>query len=217
MEYWGKDGRPGNMLDFLERELRTDGSLTKLHVFSLWALLLDGLSPIWPVRTALAGIPLGDVWPCPLLQVPSQVVGEDFVPFHKLTQWLTYSIVKLVEEGLGCTVEGMEYMTGLPEYRNGGLLVDTGVLSLKPQYQQGTQIPRFEPSHPAVVEWRAMTVIELDRIHLQIHDYLKIPSATLSLPQVLEAATWKGGREIAKEKRDGGGPPIDIISDGTVF
>jgi len=62
-----------------------------------------------------------------------------------------------------------------------------------------------------------MTVIELDRLHLQIHDHLKIPPGTLSLPQVLEAATWKGGREIAKEKREGGGPPIDIISDGTVF
>jgi hypothetical protein len=34
---------------------------------------------------------------------------------------------------------------------------------------------------------------------------------------VLESATWKGGREVAKEKRLGGGPPIEIKSDGTVF
>jgi hypothetical protein len=36
---------------------------------------------------------------------------------------------------------------------------------------------------------------------------------------VLEAATWKGGREIAKTLRadTGGGPPLEIISDGTVF
>jgi len=67
------------------------------------------------------------------------------------------------------------------------------------------------------VEWRAMTVIELDRIHEQIHTYLNLAPGTLSLPQILEAATWKGGREIAKEKRQGGGPPISIISDGTVF
>jgi len=40
----------------------------------------------------------------------------------------------------------------------------------------------------------------------------------LTLAQVLESATWKGGREIAKEKRpESGGPPIEIISDGTVF
>jgi hypothetical protein len=41
----------------------------------------------------------------------------------------------------------------------------------------------------------------------------------LTLPQILEAATWKGGREIAKELRGdaGGGPPIEIESDGTVF
>lgn len=45
----------------------------------------------------------------------------------------------------------------------------------------------------------------------------KINSLDLSLPQILESATWKGGREIAKEKRPTGGPPIDIASDGTVF
>ena len=42
--------------------------------------------------------------------------------------------------------------------------------------------------------------------------------ANLTLPQVLESATWKGGREIAKTKRpETGGPPIEIESDGTVF
>ena len=40
----------------------------------------------------------------------------------------------------------------------------------------------------------------------------------LTLAQVLESATWKGGREIAKERRsETSGPPIDIQSDGTVF
>ena len=50
----------------------------------------------------------------------------------------------------------------------GGLLVDTGVLTLKPgaipaSYypDPSSQIPKVPPSHPAVVEWRAMTVIEL--------------------------------------------------------
>lgn len=42
--------------------------------------------------------------------------------------------------------------------------------------------------------------------------------APLTLAQILESATWKGGREIAKRKRPGtGGPPIEIESDGTVF
>jgi Protein of unknown function (DUF1688) len=50
----------------------------------------------------------------------------------------------------------------------GGLLVDLGVLSLKPlaipaaYYPTASSpIPRLPPSHPAIVEWRAMTVIEL--------------------------------------------------------
>jgi hypothetical protein len=49
----------------------------------------------------------------------------------------------------------------------GGLLVDFGVLQLKPGalgaefYAAGGDIPRLSPSHPAIVEWRALTVIEL--------------------------------------------------------
>jgi hypothetical protein len=47
---------------------------------------------------------------------------------------------------------------------------------------------------------------------------LGVSAAQLTLAQVLESATWKGGREIAKQKRpETGGPPIDIESDGTVF
>ena len=86
----------------------------------------------------------------------------------------------------GYVEEGVEDMTGLPEYRNGmsltcqievlltsslrlgGLLVDLGVLTLKlgalPSSfypDPSTGIPRLLPSHPAIVEWRAMTVIEL--------------------------------------------------------
>lgn len=54
-----------------------------------------------------------------------------------------------------------------------------------------------------------------DRVAEGIRTKLGYP---LKLAQVLEAATWKGGREIAKEKRPAtGGPPIEIESDGTVF
>jgi len=159
--------------------------------------------------------------------------GDDaLVPFHKLTQWLTWSLVALLQRsvedgGCGWKIEGTEEMTGLPEYRNGGLLVDLGLLSLKESALQNAQPPiersasglyRFEPGHPAVVEWRALTVIMLDRIHAGLNKSLGLEgSNALTLPQVLEAVTWKGGREIAKQKRQDGGPPIEIISDGTVF
>lgn len=53
-------------------------------------------------------------------------------------------------------------------YCIGGLLVDLGVLSIKPDSiptsfypDPQSAIPCLPPSHPAIVEWRAMTVIEL--------------------------------------------------------
>jgi hypothetical protein len=86
------------------------------------------------------------------------------VPFHKLTQWITYSVVEVIEKVAKWKIDGLEDLTGLPEYRNGGLLVDLGVLTLKPDLlpvDKASGLPSVPPSHPAIVEWRAMTVIEL--------------------------------------------------------
>ena len=81
---------------------------------SILAAVLDKLSPIWP-------LPMGDVWPHPAIGL---------VPFHKLSQWLSYSLVEPLE-GAGLKVVGLDELTGLPEYRNGGLLVDAGALRPK--------------------------------------------------------------------------------------
>jgi len=220
------------MIDFLESESIADGATRRVPLAALWHLLITGLAPIWPQdRTSFGGVPLGDVWPCEALKEQAQAAthaegtGDELVPFHKLTGWTTYSLVEPIEKTLGWRFDGLEDMTGLPEYRNGGLLVDLGVLSLKPlaipaSYypSASSEIPRLPPSHPAIVEWRAMTVIELDRIAEQIRAKLNLSKEQLTLAQLLESATWKGGREIAKEKRpETGGPPIDIVSDGTVF
>jgi hypothetical protein len=57
-----------------------------------------------------------------------------------------------------------------------------------------------------------------DRIAEGIRRKLNMSAEELTLAQVLESATWKGGREIAKQLRPStGGPPIEIESDGTVF
>ena len=55
---------------------------------------------------------------------------------------------------------------GLPEYRNGGLLVDMGLLKLTSRGRDaavGSQegILQYEAFSPAVIEWRALTVIAL--------------------------------------------------------
>jgi len=222
-EYFGPDARPGNLIDFLQKDSNmSPTNERRIHVASLFYALIYGLRPIWPVRNSLAGIPLGDVWHCSVLNMTGEKDADDYVPFHKLTQWLTYSLVEPIQRVMGWTIEGLEDMTGLPEYRNGGLLIDFGVLNLKKEKlahfypDPSSSIPRMPPSHPAIIEWRAMTVMCLDRIAVGIREKLGAPN--LSLPQILESATWKGGREIAKQKRPStGGPPIDIESDGTVF
>ncbi|KAF8332420.1 DUF1688-domain-containing protein [Cantharellus anzutake] len=195
-EYFGPDARPEILLVsyFLQKESQIFSPNQRgIHVASLFHALIYGLRPIWPVRNTLAGVALGDVWHCAVLNESTEKDADDYVPFHKLTQWLTYSLVEPIEKVLGWTVEGLEDMTGLPEYRNGGLLVDFEVLKLKKD-----SLANFypDPSSNIPQTW----------------------ATNLSLPQILESATWKGGREIAKQKRPStGGPPIDIESDGTVF
>ena len=47
--------------------------------------------------------------------------------------------------------------------------------------------------------------------------HLGLDATRLPLVKVLEAGTWFAGRALAAERRPGGGPPIAVESDGTVF
>lgn len=112
----------------------------------------------------LGDVPLGDAWPCSILQASATAPGDEIVPFHKLTQWLTYSVIEAIVKVLKWDIVGKEDMTGLPEYRNGGLFLDLGVLSLKDgalPVDQVSKLPKAEASDSAIVEWRAMTVVLL--------------------------------------------------------
>ena len=82
------------------------------------------------------------------------------MPFHKLSQWLTYSLLEPLEE-LGLRVIDLDQLTGLAEYRNGGLFIDMGLIV--PTEAATLTQPQF-PDSPTVVEWRALTVILLDRL-----------------------------------------------------
>ncbi|PWZ00558.1 DUF1688-domain-containing protein [Testicularia cyperi] len=224
--------RPGNLVDYLATHPTTkvaaDG-VTEVSVPALWEVLIYGLAPIWPAsRTNLMGVAMGDVWPNQILADLNQVeLGHEksMVPFHKLSQWMCYSLLEAMEKTLQWRFVDGEHQTGLPEYRNGGLYVDLGVLtptralldaSDPPADNAG--IPNIPAEHPAIVEWRAMTVMLLDRTASQIRTAMNLQPHQLNLKQVLESATWKGGREIAKQLRpETGGPPINVISDGTVF
>lgn len=236
-EMFGEEGRPGNLVDYLRSHPTTkqgpgDSATVLLPV--LWTVLLDGLSSIWPVgRTHLEGKSLGDAWPSQSL--PQAPAHASIVPFHKLTQWLAYSIVQALERLTSLRFAGKELLTGLPEYRNGGLFIDLGVLTLKlPDKERGEErfkaladaggqssevVPTFDASDDVIVEWRAMTICLLDRVHKDVNRALGLNGANeLTLPQVLEAGTWKAGREIAEVQRPNTrGSPTGIVSDGTVF
>jgi hypothetical protein len=204
-DLFGDRPRLGNLVDYWLTQA-VDHTLSAQQVFDA---VLEGLSEIWPGRWAIASVNLGDVWPH--AQLPHGL-GTQLVPFHKLSQWLTYSLLEPLQT-LGLTITELEALTGLAEYRNGGLCLDMGMLVPK---HSGVLSDRHHPSSEVIVEWRALTVALLDRIGDRIRERRHQTAIELPLVKILEGGTWAAGRQLAKEKRDGS-PPISIDSDGTVF
>ena len=203
----GDSPRPGGLYDVFARRA-SQGSLSAGAILET---LLDALGPIWPDRPILDGVSLGDCWPHPALQSP--IPAQRYIPLHKLTQWLTYSLIEPLElAGLG--VSRLEELTGLAEYRNGGLFVDMGVLVA---HDSSAYSRTYAVSDPFVVGWRALTVALLDRLLPLVRGALDVTPDAFSLARLLEGGTWAAGRLIARDKRADGGPPFRILSDGTVF
>lgn len=229
--------RPGHLVNYLLNQAK-NSQLSATQVFNA---VLEGFSDIWPGRITLAGINLGDTWPhsaldanlAPLpssssLSSPSSLPNpqspipdprsptpnpQSLIPFHKLSQWLTYSLLEPLQE-LGLEITGLDALTGLPEYRNGGLFLDLGVLQVK---DQTVLSQSHSPDSEAIVEWRALTVVLLDQVAEVMRHKLNLTALELPLVKVLQGGTWSAGRQIAAELRPGGTPPIQIDSDGTVF
>jgi hypothetical protein len=205
-------GRPGGLVDALRGPRRDpDADGPAIPAQELLRALLDGLAPIWPGRIELGGTNLGDVWRHPAAGGTGPSAG--LVPFHKLSQWLAYSLFEPLERA-GLAISAPGALTGLPEYRNGGLLVDLGVLVPK---HDGVRGVVHEPGDEVIVEWRALTVALLDRVAELVQRALSKTPAELPLAVILEGGTWAAGRAVAAELRPGGGPPIRIHSDGTVI
>jgi Protein of unknown function (DUF1688) len=196
-----KQPRPGGLYDYW----RTRGGT--LAAADLLRTLLRAFGPIWPGGASLGGVPLGDCAP------HSAVPGDGLVPFHKLGQWLAYSLIEPLRAG-GIEVVGLDALTGLAEYRNGGLFIDCGVV--EPCDARLFQQPLPADSEP-VVEWRALTVILLDRLAEEVRSRLGKSAAALPLAKVLEGGSWAAGREIAAELRPSATAPFVIVSDGTLF
>jgi hypothetical protein len=192
--------RPGGLYDLL-RSRAENGVLRAPQILDA---LLDGLGPIWQNRPSLGGVSLGDCWPIGAL---------GYFPLHKLSQWLAYSLIEPLQRA-GVTVTDIDGLTGLAEYRNGGLFVDAGVLEpVSPHLLAST----YQVSDPFVVAWRSLTIALLDQIAPLVRERLGVSAQDFPLARVLEGGTWAAGRAIAREKRADGGPPLLIHSDGTVF
>ena len=199
---FGSPARLGNLADYL----LTHSPDKKIEAAFILNTLLRALGPMWPERMTLETIPLGDCWLHP-------AASGGRVPFHKLTQWLTYSLLEPLQEA-GCIITDVDALTGLPEYRNGGLLLDMGVIVAR---DATFHTRMLSVDDVMVIEWRAITVAALDRLADMVRDTLGLSAANFPLACVLEGGTWAAGRKIAAERRADGAPPVSLDSDGTVF
>ena len=94
-EIFGKEvPRPGNLLDFVLKEGR-------VGLKDLWTAVAHGIQGIWPKK--IGGGQSGDIWYHSKLTIPGKP-GSELASFHKLTQWLLYSIIEVIETGLGIKV-----------------------------------------------------------------------------------------------------------------
>ena len=194
-------GRPGSLVDYLHS--RYGMSFTGPQ---LLRAVLDGLGEIWPGRVKVAGVNLGDIWNY------SKVPGG-LAAFHKLSQWMSYSLCEPLMEA-GFTITEVEKLTGLAEYRNGGLLLDRGLVTLNDKNLYDVD---HRPDSELIIEWRGLTVALLDRIGEAVQKKLNKSPTEFPLAKVLEGGTWWAGRKAAKALRADSSPPLKILSDGTVF
>jgi len=214
-------GQPGHLYDVLTHHahaprLNHHHPVPSPHLHQVGAgrilgALLEAFSAIWPSGQVFEGVPVGDVWPHP--EAGGDGASAGWVPFHKLSQWLSYSLLEPFEWA-GVQVTGLDELTGLPEYRNGGLLLDAGVIV--PRDAAFAAAPR-RPDDTWVIEWRALTVNLLDTLAPMVRAQLGVSAEQLPLACMLEGGSWAAGRQIAAERRPGGAPPLAIDSDGTVF
>jgi hypothetical protein len=210
-EAFGEDGRPSGLFDSMVSPLGPDVPPTAdVTAHDILSEILMTLSDIWPSGNTIAGVPLGDCWRHSAVR--GEGLSDGWVPFHKLSQWLTYSLIEPFGWS-GVTVLKLEELTALPEYRNGGLLIDSGLLRLR---DESVALETWQPGDEIIVEWRALTVALMDEVARAVRHQLGLSEAQLPLACVLEGGTWAAGRELAQRHRKGL-PPLQVASDGTVF
>jgi len=210
-EVFGETGRPAGLFDTIISPLGPDAPHTAtVNAHTILSELLRTLSGIWPASNAIGDMPLGDCWRH--AAVRGEGLTDGWIPFHKLSQWLTYSLIEPFAWS-GVQVNGLDQLTALPEYRNGGLLIDSGLLRLR---DEAAVRETWRPGDEIIVEWRALTVALMDDVARAVRHQLRLGESQLPLACVLEGGSWAAGRELAQRLR-GGLAPLRVASDGTVF
>jgi hypothetical protein len=199
--------RPGHLVDYLMAQAPD----RHVSAAELLEIMLNSFSTIWPSGLTVAGFPVGDAGLHPCVRTSDESNG--IVPFHKLSQWLTYSLIEPLTWA-GLTVADIDQLTALAEYRNGGLLIDLGLIRPRDTIDLRN---RYEVTSQVVVEWRALTIALTDRLLAPVRDTLNA-DASFQMPQLLQGGTWTAGRIMAQRLRPPNGPsPILVAADGSVF
>jgi uncharacterized protein DUF1688 len=198
---FGLTARPAALFDRMQHA-------SDVSAAAILRALLEGFSDLWPGGARGRDDIHGDVWPHPHAGGGGASAG--YVPFHKLLQWLAYSLFEPFEWA-GIAITDRDALTALAEYRNGGLLLDAGVLRLVDDAERAVE---WDAGSEIVVEWRALTVTLLDDLARAVRAELNAPD--LPLAAILEGGTWAAGREFAAQLRKGE-PPLKVKSDGTFF
>ncbi len=199
--------RPGDLMSIMAMH-SPDG---KISLAGMLQLILKEFNSVWPNGLLVNGMNIGDAGIHSLLDGKNDI--DKVVPFHKLSQWLCYSLIEPLQQA-NFRIIDQNALTGLPEYRNGGLLLDTGVILPK---NNDLLKMTLDLRSEAVVEWRALTVSLIDSLADRVRAILGRNKDQLSLGGILQGGTWSAGRKIAGQFRSDLSPPLKLKIDGTVF
>ena len=208
-EAFGEDGRPSGLFEMLVPGPAV-APTADVAAHDILSQILTTMSGIWPSANRIGLVPLGDCWRHEAVQGEGMSAG--WMPFHKLSQWMTYSLLEPFEWA-GVKVRDVQLLTALPEYRNGGLMIDSGLLRLR---DLAAANEGWAPGDEIIVEWRALTVALMDEVAEAVRQSLRLDAAHFPLARVLEGGSWAAGRNLAQRHRNGV-PPLKVKSDGTVF
>ena len=170
-EVFGEDGRPGGLLRHAgqpaaARTCRPPPTSTAHDILS--QLLIVAVAASGRPATAIGGVPLGDCWRH--AAVRGEGLTDGWVPFHKLSQWLTYSLLEPFEwAGVQrARPRRADRPARVPQRRPADRQRRAA-----PARRRGCRSAVWQPGDEFIVEWRALTVALLDELAPRVRQLLR--------------------------------------------